>query len=211
MSRLSLLIIAVALLTVSCSSGNTETNFTPDSFSGESVSSHAVVNLICGSQTDCLSNICADTEKCPLSIALSNKAIFDFVKTYSECEGCNTQDFSPDKGIGKCIEYSILYGLQDWIVKLWVSDNCSFRYGDPTQTSISVKINTETLKVESITPALEYIVDQSYCEIDTDCKCLSGSGVRFIGCGNFLHAPFNWSGYYSGDECECKANHCVQK
>ena len=211
MSRFVLLIIVVALLAVSCSSGNTATGIDSDSPAGELLPPNTVVRLICGSQTDCLSKICVDSSACPLSSALSNNVIFDFVKTYSECEGCNTQEFSPDKGIGKCIEYETTNELQGLTVKFWVSDNCNFRYSDPTQTSVSVKLNTETLTIERITPAAEYIKDPSYCKVDSDCKCLSGSGVPFIGCSNFLYAPLNWSGYYAGNDCICKANQCKQR
>lgn len=210
MKKLLILIAFAAILTVTCSSGSTEGIAVPDSFFSKPVSSQEIINLVCGTQTECLSNICADAEKCPLSIALSNETIFDFINTYSECEGCNTQEFSPDQGIGKCIEYEIFDRLADWQVKFWVSEKCEFRYGSPSQNSISVKINTETLRIESITPAVEYIVDPSYCEIDTDCKCLPGFGVRCMRCANFLYAPLHGLGYFPGFECECEANQCVK-
>jgi hypothetical protein len=178
---------------------------------GELVPPGDVISLVCGPQADCLFEICGDPEKCPLSIALSNKTVFDFVKTYSECEGCNTQEFSPDKGIGKCIEYETTDALQSWTIKFWVSENCNFRHSDPTQTSISVTVGTKTSTIESITPDIAYIKDPSFCKVNSDCKCLSGSGVPFIGCSNFLYAPLNGSGYFSGDDCVCHANQCRQK
>jgi hypothetical protein len=153
------------------------------------------------------------TEKCPLVIALSNKAVFDFVKINSECEGCNTQVFAPDKGIGKCIEYKIADDLQSPTVTFWVSENCKFRYGDPTKSSIVVKIDKKTSTIENISPAIAYIKAPSYCSVDSDCNGLSGSGVPLTGCSNFLYAPLNWSGYYaySSDMCACVETQCKQK
>jgi hypothetical protein len=211
MGRFLLLTIVITLATISCSSKHIETENDSNSSSGESVPPGDVVRLVCGSQADCLSVICEDIEKCPLSIALSNKTIFDFVKTYSECEGCITQVFSPDKGVGKCIEYEIADGLQGWTIKFWVSENCNFRHFDPTQANIAVEINSTILAIEHMTPAIEYIKNSSYCQVNSDCKCLSGSGVPFIGCSNYLYAPLNWSGYFSGDDCVCDANLCKQK
>lgn len=205
--RLSPLIIFIALFAVSCRSVNT----TPDASPAETVPSNDVVSLICGTQRNCLSTLCADAGKCPIKLALSNKAIFDFVKTYSECEGCNTQAFTPEKGIGKCIEYATTDDLHSWTVTFWVSDQCDFRYADPTQASISVEVSKETLTTERMTPAIETITDPLYCKNNSDCRCLAGSGVPFIGCSNFLYAPLNWSGHYAATDCICKAHQCIQK
>ena len=213
MRRTPYFIIAIILMANSCSSGNATTGDDSDLSVSETVSANVITSLICGSHTDCLSNICASVEKCPLKIALSNKVIFDFVKTLSECEGCNTQMFSPDKGIGKCVEYKIADELQVWTITFWVSENCKFRYSDPTQASISVNIDKEISAIESIVPGIAYIKDLSYCSVDDDCNGLSGSGVPLIGCRNFLYAPLNWSGYYAhaNDMCVCVANQCKQK
>lgn len=179
----------------------------------ETVPAKAVTSLICGSQADCLSKICASPEKCPLRIALSNQAIFDFVATYSECEECKTPGFSPDKGIGKCVEYRIANRRQTWTVIFWVSENCKFRHSDPTRAIISVAVDKEMAAIETVVPDIAYIEDPSYCSIDSDCKGLSGSGAPLIGCRNFFYAPLNWSGYYAqaNNLCVCAANQCQQK
>ncbi len=205
--RLTLLAILVASFTVSCRTVNNSS----DASGAESVPPDAIASLICGSQANCLPALCADAEKCPLKRALSNKAVFDFVKTHAACEGCNTPAFSPDKGIGKCVEYAMTGDDQSWTVSFWVSDQCNFRYADPTQSRISVKVSKETLTIAGITPELAFITDPLYCKNNSDCRCLSGSGVPLIGCSNFLYAPLNWSGYYSGNDCICKAHQCIQK
>jgi hypothetical protein len=211
--KISFLLTMLIFLAASCSSGNATIGTDTNSSTNETVSVNAITNLVCGSQTDCLSKICVSAAKCPLQNALSNKDVFDFVKTLSECEGCDTQTFAPDKGIGKCIEYKIADELQVWTVTFWVSENCKFRHGDPTQSRIVVKISKEISAIDSINPATAYIKDSSYCSIGTDCNGLSGSGVPLIGCSNFLYAPLNWSGYYaySDDICTCVKNQCKQK
>ncbi len=213
MHKLYSLFIAAALLLSSCGSGITTIENGTESSAGESISANSIVNLICGSQRDCLSKICENLEKCPLSIALSNKAVFDFVKTYSACEGCNTQAFSSDKGIGSCVEYKEFEELKGWTVEFWVSENCSFRYSDPTHARISVEVDRITYAITRISPDIAYIKDPSFCRMDKDCYGLSGSGVPLIGCSNLLYAPLNLSGYYDevSDFCECEASQCRQK
>jgi hypothetical protein len=213
MHRISLLFIAATFLITSCGSrtASTERNF--ELSSDEQVSSTTIASLICGSQTGCLSNICEDANKCPLHIALSNQVLFDFVKTYSECDECNTKTFNPAHGIGKCIEYKTTETSRNWTVKIWVSENCAFRHSDPTQTNLSVQINKITLLIEHINPDIAYIEDPSYCSVDSDCYGLSGSGVPLIGCSNIVHAPLNLTGHYENGSgmCECKVNQCKQK
>lgn len=211
MNRKSILVLAISLFGISCNSAATLQDNDLETSEPGSVSPYEIVNLLCGPQESCFSRICEEFSKCPISISLSNRVVFGFVKTNSECEGCNTETFPPEKGIGKCIEYEITDTSSEWIVRYWVSDHCSFRYSDPTKAMISVEINKNTLAIVRITPTVEYIQDPRYCRVDEDCECLSGSGVQFIGCGNYLYASLNWSGYYSGDACICKSNQCVEK
>ena len=70
--------ISILILLVSCQPKNILSSET-----GETVSSQQVEQLICGSQTDCLSEICEDKQACPLVMALSDPIIFEFIKTYS--------------------------------------------------------------------------------------------------------------------------------
>ena len=213
MHKTSSLLAAIMLWAVSCSSGNITTGADPGFSANETFSANAIISLICGHHTNCLSKVCANAEKCPLMIALSNEVIFDFVKTYSECEGCNTPVFSPETGIGKCIEYKILDELQVWTVSFWVSDNCKFRYADPTHARISVKVDKKAFTIVRVIPNIAYIEDPSYCTVHSDCNGLSGSGIPLTGCKNLLYAPLNRSGYYehSRNICECVANQCKQK
>ncbi len=198
--------VSILILLVSCQPKNILSSET-----GETVSSQQVEQLICGSQTDCLSEICEDKQACPLVMALSDPIIFEFIKTYSQCEGCAVPAFSPQNGIGKCIEYEINTMERDPVVKFWVSQQCDFRYADPIQTSILITIDTDTSHIIKVKPDGAYIQDPSYCKIDSDCKDLTGSGVPFIGCSNFFYAPLNWSGYEINETCICKTNQCQEK
>jgi hypothetical protein len=144
-------------------------------------------------------------------MALSDPVIFDFVKTYSQCEGCAVPVFSLQNGIGKCIEYEIITPERNPVVKLWVSQQCDFRYADPIQTSMLITIDTKTSRIIKVKPDGAYIQDPSYCKIDSDCKDLFGSGVPFIGCSNFFYAPLNWSGYGINETCICNTNQCLEK
>ncbi len=213
MRKISFLLTLILFWISSCTSRAASTSTSTNPPDDETIQVNEITNLICGSQTDCLSKSCPSAEKCPLVIALSNKAVFDFVKTYSECDGCSTQVFTPDQGIGKCVEYNLAGDSLSQTVTFWVSEQCKFRYGDPVKSSIIVKIGKATSTIESIYPAVAYIESSSYCILDSDCLGLSGSGVPLKGCVNLLYAPLNWSGYYpnSNDLCVCTENQCKQK
>lgn len=213
MQKMPFLLTVILLFAASCNLENPAIADETNSLANQTVPLNAVTSLICGSETDCLSQTCVSAARCPLQYALSNKDVFDFVKTHSECEGCDTPTFSPDKGIGKCVEYSIVDEALVWTVALWVSENCKFRHSDPTQSRIVVKVNQKTLAIDHLDPAAAYIRDPLFCRVGPDCRGLSGSGVPLIGCSNFLHAPLNWAGYYpySDDMCACVENQCKQK
>ena len=199
-------ILCILPLLVACTPKGTSTP-------AESVSRQEVIGLVCGSQehTGCLQRLCGSAESCPLIVALTSQPVFDFVKTYAACDGCNTPDQPLGEGIGKCIEYAGSESNSGPTITLWVSDNCSFRYGSPSDSRITVQVSAGDLKIQSISPLVEYIQNSDYCQENADCDCLSGSGVPFIGCSNFLYAPLNISGYYPGDQCVCEANRCVKK
>jgi hypothetical protein len=199
-------ILLLIFLLTSCGSAGSDPN-------SKAVERQLIIELVCGpeNQADCLASICETADKCPLISALTNKAVFDFIKTYSECDGCNTPDFAPGLGIGKCIEYRVLKISSGWTIPFWVSENCSFRYGSPGESRIIVDVNFDDVKIGSISPPVEYIADQSYCQADADCYCFSGSGLPLIGSSNFLYAPLHWSGYYAGGSCRCKSNQCTDR
>ena len=176
--------------------------------SDQGVDKDAIISLICGSEAEesCLSKLCKKPDECAVITALSNQAIFDFVSTYAECQDCDTPKFSPEHGIGQCVEYQVTENLTEWTVTFWVSENCAFRYGNPSDSRIIVTGDFETFEITNINPAVEYLQDPLYCEVDQDCALLSGSGVSVLGCDNYFYAPLNWSGYYPDENCECTAN-----
>ena len=174
----------------------------------------SILTLACGpkSNKECEAKVCPNgPTKCPLAVALTNQAIFDFVKTYAQCDGCNTPIFEPGKGIDRCIEYAVTEKQNSWTVSLWVSRNCNFRYGNPSKSRITVREDKGTFKIRNIEPPEPYIVEPSYCRADPDCRCLSGSGVRFIGCSNMLYSPLSWAGEYECELCRCINNRCRKK
>jgi hypothetical protein len=172
-----------------------------------------VIHMICGAEIEeiCLSKLCENTAKCAVIEALSNETVFDFVTTYAECQDCNTPTFPLERGIGKCVEYQVSQNPTEWTIAFWVSENCSFRYGNPSDSRIMVKLETETLKIKSIDPPVEYLKDPLYCQAPADCLLLSGSGISVVGCSNYFYAPLNWSGYDPNQNCACIANQCSQK
>jgi hypothetical protein len=141
-------------------------------------------------------------------IALSHPAIFDFIDTYSKCDGCNTPIFSTNIGIGKCIEYEIVEKNFMVEVNFWISKICDFRYGSPEQVRISILVDGQKWQIIQVNPSLEYIENPSFCVKDEDCKCLSGSGVPLIGSCNYFYAPLSLSGFYEGELCQCVKNKC---
>jgi hypothetical protein len=205
MNRIILILLLFGLLLAGCSS-SPNGSIKNDSY--QPVESQQILALLCDSDNICIQEQCPDLESCPLIIALSHPVIFDFVKEYAACDGCNTPDFSPDKGIGKCVEYDVQQIDENREVELWVSANCNFRYGSPEQTRIKVLLNTEDGTIEKITPQLNFIQNPTYCQQDSDCRCLSGSGVELIGCSNLFHAPLNFAGYYEGEACGCVEGNC---
>ena len=207
MSRkiLQVSLLLLIFLLSACGSVGSDSNASP-------VEKQAVIDLVCGSenQSDCIASVCEKETECPLFAALGDQTVFDFVKTYSECDGCNTPEFSPQLGIGMCIEYQVAEISSGWTVTFSVSENCSFRYASPAESHISVEVSSGSMQIERISPPDTYIKDASYCQTAADCYSLSGSGVPFTGCSNKLYAPLNWSGYYAGDDCGCVSNQCTE-
>jgi hypothetical protein len=174
-----------------------------------------IIARICGSKTqeECFTDNCQYDDFCPLIIALSNESVFQFFNTEDiRCEDCNAEPFSICEGIGRCVEYKITELPDRWKVDIWVSDKCSFRFGDhPSDSRIAVFIDKKSNDIEDITPPVEYIDDSKYCQEDDDCRCLSGSGVPFLGCSNILYAPLHYAGYFVYESCICIQNRCVEQ
>lgn len=201
---LALTIFILLTLTAGCrsQSGPSADNIVPRS---------EVIEMLCGEmpETQCLDRVCADHQACPLLTALSDGAVFNFVETYAQCEGCNTPWFFPQDGIGKCIEYQVEKTDTGWMVTFWVSENCNFRHASPTESRVSVEVDAAVKRIAGISPPAEYLLDPLYCQANADCRDLSGSGVPFVGCANNLHAPLHWSGYGPRERCGCKAGQCL--
>ena len=217
MKQIILSLISMAFLLTACTYNNIPVSeraiptFPPDPVPLSSAEYSRITDLICRTQTreSCLEEICRDSDVCPLVIALSNQVVFQFIDTFSSCEDCNTETFSVQRGIGKCIEYSISDLDQQWKVEFWVAENCSFQYGSPSKSRVSVLVSKETLAIEQITPPIPYIEDRLFCEEDSDCRCLSGSGVPSLGCSNTLYSPLHFAGDYQCDRCVCRNKQCT--
>lgn len=205
MNRIILILLVSGLLMVGCSTSSNSSHINENY---QPVESQQILELLCNSDSNCIQEQCPNLEKCPLIIALSHPVIFDFVSKYAACDGCNTPGFSPDKGVGKCVEYNIRQIDENHEVELWVSANCDFRYGHPEETRINVVLDAENRTIQHISPQVEFIQNPTYCQQDNDCRCLSGSGVELIGCSNFFHAPLNLAGYYVGEACGCEEGNC---
>lgn len=174
-----------------------------------------IVASMCGTKTQaqCFVDNCQYNDYCPLIIAFSDDAIFRFFNTdYVKCERCNTDPFSICEGVGRCVEYRITELPDLWKVDIWISDKCSFRFGEHASNSaIAVLIDKTSNEIQNITPEVEYIDDSYYCQGDDDCRCLSGSGLPFIGCSNILHASLHIAGDFACDSCICRQNRCVEQ
>ena len=200
--------VLLCLILSTCSSIPSLNNSDDDLHSFEPMQNDRVKDIICGSSSNCLEAICPNLSECPLMIAVSHPVVFDFIDTYSKCDGCNTPDFSPDKGIGKCIEYEIFKKPSDLEIRFQVSKNCNFRYAQPEQVQISVFVDTQEWRINKINPDIEFIKNPTYCHAESDCRCLSGSGLPLIGSSNYFFAPLNPTGFFEGVECGCVENRC---
>jgi hypothetical protein len=203
-------IVMLSLLLSGCSISPPGTNNDPETIP-QTISRRNILDLICGTTNDCLQEVCPELDKCPIITALSQPVVFNFIATYSKCEGCNTPDFPTAVGIGKCIEYEILERTSELEVRFQVSKNCDFRYANPEEVKISVSVDSQNWRINQITPAIDFIQDSNFCKTESDCRCLAGSGVPLIGANNVFYAPLNWAGYYKDKECGCVRSKCVVK
>ena len=201
---LVLTILILLTLTAGCRSQS-------ESSVGNIVPRSEVIDILCGEtpEAKCLDRVCTDHQVCPLLTALSDEAVFGFVKTYAQCIDCNTPLFSPQEGIGRCIEYQAEETGTGWTVTFWVSENCNFRHSSPTESRVSVEVDADGKRIAGISPSADYLRNPLYCQANADCRDLSGSGVPFVGCANSLHAPLHWSGYGPGERCGCTAGQCL--
>ena len=166
-----------------------------------------IEQMACGA-VDCLAAVCPAGTPCPLALALADEAVFQFVSEYSPCAGCQTPVLPVGEGIGRCIEYEVVESSDQWTVWFWVSENCAFRYGQPSQARINVVVGRDTGAIETVAPPAATIRDPGYCERDGDCACLSGSGLPLVGCANRFYAPLHWAGSYGCAQCVCRESQC---
>jgi len=155
-----------------------------------------------------------------IEIANKTEEVKEFLKFYGKCDGCvSTYSVGKTTLIG-CVEYTTIFMCDSksaksdksscaWQIEYWVSDACSFRYPNGNKTRITIAIDANSGMILAKNPKLEYIKDVRYCQSDDDCVCLSGSGVRFLGCNNFIHGPTHFAGYYKCEKCKCINNSCA--
>ncbi|NTV24064.1 MAG: TolC family protein, partial [Nanoarchaeota archaeon] len=152
----------------------------------------------------------AMTEQKAIEMTRETEEMKAFLEFYGKCDGCNPSYSQGHANLVGCVEYSIGKDAGgNYIIRYWVSDACSFRYGSSApQEKIEFAVDSRTGKVLSKHPDLKYIDDPGFCKKDEDCLCKSGSGVPFIGCGNFLHAPAHFAGAYKCEKCICMDGSC---
>jgi len=69
-------------------------------------------------------------------------------------------------------------------------------------------IATSGFSEEAIVKRINLPVDRIACENNSDCTCLSGSGIRFKGCSNRTYAKDSFAGSFECDICECRDETC---
>jgi hypothetical protein len=143
-------------------------------------------------------------------IAEMTEEVQSFLDYYSYCKGCNPAYSEGYENLIGCVEYSIDEdSKKTYDVEYWVSEACSFRYGSSLpQVKIKITVDLKTGEILEKYPDIEYIKDPDYCKKDSDCMCKSGSGVKFVGCGNFFHAPTHFAGSYVCEVCKCLSGSC---
>jgi len=143
-----------------------------------------------------------------VEIAREADIVSAFLESYGSCEGCSIEDEPGDPPRIGCVNYRARVVCDEgdtrcrWLVEFWVGEVCSFRYGE-SQIPMAVEVDCTTSEVLSTSPELPYVTETTYCEADSDCLCLLGSGVPFIGCSNIVHGPHHFAGTYECDTCAC--------
>jgi hypothetical protein len=139
-----------------------------------------------------------------------------FLDRYAPCEGCS---FREDPGAPEhrgCVSYRVRESCPGdhsecpefvWVVDYWVGPACPFRY-QPTEFPVSVSVDPVTGSIVAARPSFESVATTDACESDADCRCLSGSGVPFVGCANRFHASMNATGSSACESCVCVAREC---
>ncbi len=150
------------------------------------------------------------------ALARQTEAVQAFLARYSPCEGCTIRDEPGDPPRTGCVSWEVerdclardAPGCRDiWRVTYRVARSCSFRYG-PSDQPLMVEIDPASGFVWGTVPGLPFVATPDYCETDADCRCLSGSGVEFLGCANYFHAPTHFAGSYECDMCSCVEHRC---
>jgi hypothetical protein len=173
--------------------------------------SREVLELVCPGldAVSCRKVLCESEAVCPLIGALGNSDVLAFVRRVALCDGCNLPLFAPGKGLERCAEFAVAENNGTWKVSIWVSPRCSFRYGSCAKVRVEVTLAEDARRILEISPDARYVGDPLYCDTDVDCRCLSGSGVEFVGCANMLHAPLHFAGDYGCELCVCSGNQCL--
>lgn len=139
-----------------------------------------------------------------------------FLDRYAPCDGCLFEDppGAPQR-IG-CVSYRVRESCPGdhsecpemaWVVNYWVGTACPFRY-QPSEIPVSVSIDPATGAVLEVMPEPNHVIKPTYCDRNADCRCLSGSGVPFVGCANWFHASMHATGASACDACSCANHEC---
>ena len=172
--------------------------------------------------------ISADIKRQALDIAKETDVVKSFLVHYGSCDDCNPKFFKGRDNLIGCVEYNFIdpkkyIFTQEFdnpvVIKFRVSEACRFRYpGIPSLESsfkfyngIIVAVDVQKRELLAQHPKnTRLIEDQNYC-VD-GCACIAGSGMPFVGCANYVHAPFvSAGGSYMCDSCECVDNVCTKK
>jgi len=145
--------------------------------------------------------VLACTRPDPLAIAKSTPEIQSFIERY-DCDGC-ASGYPEGRDLDGCVEHSVSGNTAEF----WVCEACSFRYGETQKVRVTIDHEGKVV----FSPDREFIKDPAFCRDPSECMCLSGSGVEFVGCANFLHAQAHFAGAYACDRCGCESGKYIEK
>jgi len=150
------------------------------------------------------------------SAARSTKIVRSFLDQYAPCEGCQFNEPPGSPPHVGCVSYQVRESCPGdhsecpemaWVVSYWVGPACSFRY-QPSEFPVSVSVDRATGAILELMPETELVTNPTYCTTNTDCRCLSGSGVPTVGCANRFHASMHAAGSSACATCTCADHAC---
>lgn len=146
------------------------------------------------------------TKEQAIAIANQTEEVQKFLKLYPDAKVNAMQHCCAEVKVygGEC--RCIRKPDDNWIVAYCIDRGCwGYRY----IPAVRVAINSNSGEIIAKYPKLEYLKNAIYCGADLDCLCLSGSGLPFVGCANFIHGPRLGYGSYECKDCRCVNNTCM--